>query len=88
MRPEDVDLTFEHGELTVAGERTAGVTGGMLRRERPAGAFRRVIRLGDGVSADGIRATAELGVLRIEVPKAEVARPRRIPIDVFSGTAA
>lgn len=83
--PETVEVTFEQGELVVAGERHAPGDGA-VRRERAAGPFRRVIRLTDEVAADRIRATSWHGVLRIEVPKAEAARPRRIPVHAESAS--
>lgn len=86
VTPESVELTFEQGELVIAGERPA-VGAEPLRRERPFGSFRRVIQLTDGVAPDRIQATSAHGVLRIEVPKAETARPRRIPVTVPEAVA-
>jgi HSP20 family protein len=88
VAPESVELTFEAGELTVSGERQPTGEGTPLRRERPMGGFRRVLQLADGIAADRIRASAAIGVLRLEVRLAETARPRRIPVLAGAGAEA
>lgn len=80
---EAIDISLEDGVLTISGERTA--TGkepseGLLRRERATGAFRRQFTLPDAVNSDSISATAQDGVLTIEIPKQEKPQPRRIAI--------
>ena len=52
------------------------------RLERSTGSFRRVIPLEATADADKIDATYRDGVLRIVVPKAEEAKPRRINVHV------
>ena len=84
--PESVELVLEQGDLVVSGERSRSA-GGALRLERPAGPFRRAIRLGDGAAGDRTRATTANGVLRIEVPKVEQAKPRRIPVSATEPAA-
>ena len=68
--PEDVDLSFSHGVLTVSGTRRPGPTdesADFLIRERFYGAFRRVITLPEGTNADQIGAEFDDGLVEITV---------------------
>lgn len=68
--PEDVDLRFTHGVLTVSGTRSPGTsddTADFLIRERFYGEFRRVITLPDGTDADQITAEFDDGLVEITV---------------------
>jgi HSP20 family protein len=83
LKPEDLDITMEDGLLTIQGERqfTQESSGQQFHRvERRYGAFRRSITLPAHVTAEGIQASFEDGVLQILVPKAEEAKPKRIQI--------
>jgi HSP20 family protein len=46
--------------------------------------FSRQVFLGDTLDTENIRATYHSGVLRLEIPVAERAKPRKISIDVQS----
>ena len=52
----------------------------MLASERPRGAFSRQLVLGDNLDLDRIEAAYDGGVLRLIVPVAEKAKPRKIEI--------
>ena len=68
--PEDVDLRFTHGLLTVSGTRRPGPadeSAEFLIRERFYGEFRRVITLPEGTEADQIHAEFEDGLVEITV---------------------
>ena len=68
--PDDVDLSFSHGVLTVSGVRRAGPDDDpaeFLIRERFYGAFRRVITLPEGTRADQIAAEFDDGLVEITV---------------------
>jgi HSP20 family protein len=70
--PDDVDLRFNHGVLTVAGTRKAEFDGGddeieFYIRERFYGEFRRVITLPDGTDASQITAEFDDGLVEITV---------------------
>jgi HSP20 family protein len=83
LKPEDLDITLEDGLLTIQGERqfTAESSEQQFHRvERRYGAFRRSITLPAHVTAEGIQASFEDGVLQILVPKAEEAKPKRIQV--------
>jgi len=56
----------------------------MLASERPRGAFSRQLVLGDNLDLHKIEASYEGGVLRLRVPVAEKAKPRKIQITTSS----
>ena len=83
VKPEDVDITVENGQLMIRGnmktERKEG-EGDYLVREISRGSFVRTISLPNGLEADKADATFENGVLRLRIPKAEQVKPRQIRI--------
>lgn len=78
---ESIDLDVERNVLTVRAERV-GKNGDweMLATERPRGHFSRQLVLGDNLDLERIDATYADGVLRLTVPVAEKAKPRKIEI--------
>ncbi len=78
---ESIDLDVERNVLTVRAERT-GRNGDweMLATERPRGLFSRQLVLGDNLDLDRIDAAYADGVLRLTIPVAEKAKPRRIEV--------
>ena len=78
---DSIDLDVERNVLTVRAERVAG-NGDWepLASERPRGAFSRQLVLGDNLDLDHIEASYVDGVLRLVVPVAEKAKPRKIEI--------
>jgi HSP20 family protein len=52
----------------------------MLVAERPYGTFSRQMFLGDTLDADLIAANYRDGVLRLEIPVAEQAKPKKVAI--------
>jgi len=78
---ESIDLDVERNVLTVRAERVArNGDWEMLASERPRGVFSRQLVLGDNLDLGKIRAGYEGGVLRLRVPVAEQAKPRKIRI--------
>lgn len=81
VSPESVDLDVERNVLTIRAERVAGNGDWqMLASERPRGAFSRQLVLGDNLDLERIDASYRDGVLRLVVPVAEKAKPRRIEV--------
>ena len=82
VKSEQVDISVVENELTLKIERPQEVPTDVTfhRRERPSGAFTRVLRL--PVPVDPNRVSAELreGVLTITLPKAESSKPRKIRV--------
>ena len=67
--------------MTVRAERPAvDPNREMLATERPRGIFSRQLVLGDNLDTDRIEASYEEGVLRLRIPVAERAKPRKITI--------
>lgn len=78
---DSIDLDVERNVVTVRAERVArNGDWEALASERPRGAFSRQLVLGDNLDLDRIEATYADGVLRLVVPVAEKAKPRRIEI--------
>ena len=86
---ESIDLDVERNVLTVRAERNplrasgdgnGGGSGEMLAAERPRGVFSRQLVLGDNLDLDRIEASYDSGVLRLLVPVAERAKPRKIEV--------
>jgi len=81
VRPEDVNLRYENGELVLHGKvqpRPAGKP--MLLHEYEDGDFYRVFRIDESVDATKIEAEARNGVLTVHLPKVEAVRPRQINV--------
>lgn len=78
---ESIDLDVERNVLTIRAERVPrNGDWEMLAAERVRGAFSRQLVLGDNLDLDRIEATYDAGVLRLVVPVAEKAKPRKIEI--------
>jgi HSP20 family protein len=78
---ESIDLDVERNVLTISAERLArNGDWEMLASERPRGRFSRQLVLGDNLDLDGIEADYQSGVLRLVVPVAEKAKPRKIQL--------
>jgi HSP20 family protein len=81
VAPESIDLDVERNVLTIRAERVApNGDWQMLASERPRGAFSRQLVLGDNLDLDRIEAGYRDGVLRLVVPVAEKAKPRKIEL--------
>ncbi len=86
---ESIDLDVERNVLTVRAERVAqNGDWEMLASERPRGIFSRQLVLGDNLDLDQIHADYDAGVLRLTIPVAERAKPRKIEVGSKSGPAA
>ncbi|HLG91845.1 MAG TPA: Hsp20/alpha crystallin family protein [Acidimicrobiales bacterium] len=79
---DSIHLTVEDNVLTVSAERKEqpAEEAEVLVAERPQGSFSRQLLLADGLDTDKIEARYDNGVLTVEIPVAEHAKPRRIEI--------
>jgi HSP20 family protein len=78
---DSIDLDVERNVLTVRAERVArNGDWEPLASERPKGMFSRQLVLGDNLDLEHIEAGYADGVLRLVVPVAERAKPRKIEI--------
>ena len=78
---DSLDLDVERNVLTVHARRPEVDPGReMVAAERPRGVFSRQLFLGENLDTDAIEASYGGGVLRLTIPVAEKAKPRRIQI--------
>jgi HSP20 family protein len=84
MKQEDIQIEFENGLLTIRGERRIEKSEAMTwhRVERVYGNFSRSFTLPRTVDPEKITASYRDGILEIEVPKREEAKPKQIRIAV------
>jgi HSP20 family protein len=82
IAPDSIDVSVDHGTLSVRAERPAVGDQGRdwVIAERSRGVFNRQLFLGDQLDTDHISADYTDGVLRLTVPVAEQAQPRKIAI--------
>jgi HSP20 family protein len=83
MTREDIQITLENNVLRLSGERKFEKDvkkENFHRIERSFGSFTRTFALPSQVDAERIQAAFENGVLTINLPKAEQAKPRKISI--------
>ncbi|MFF0818709.1 Hsp20/alpha crystallin family protein [Rhodococcus sp. NPDC003318] len=86
VRADSLSLDVEHNTVTVHAERPSRDDGvEMIAAERPRGVFSRQLFLGDNLDTGRIAATYTDGVLRLTIPVAERAKPRRIEINTGNG---
>ena len=81
--PANIEITTEQGILTLKGElknETEEKAENYLHIERQSGLFLRRFTLPDSADTDAIVANAEHGVLKITIPKQEVAVSRKIEV--------
>jgi HSP20 family protein len=87
VKPEDVKISLENNLLTIRGEKRQTAeesTDRVHRYERSYGVFERSFMVPSTVDADHIRATYDVGVLTMRLPKVEKAKPRQITVKVES----
>lgn len=83
--PKDIEVSMESGYLTVKGERkneSKEDKEGYSRIERSYGSFYRRFSLPESADPESVTAKSKKGVLQIKVGKMEVAKPKRITVDV------
>jgi len=82
VEPGSIEVTVEHGTLTITAERAPGYGDGeqVIVAERPQGSFTRQLSLGEGVDSGHLTADYANGVLRVTIPAAPKAQARRIEV--------
>jgi len=82
--PKDIEVTLEHGTLTIRGERKLerkeGGDDGYRRVERVYGSFYRRFSLPDTADPEKVQATGRNGVLEVVIPKQAAVQPKRIQV--------
>jgi HSP20 family protein len=85
VKKEDVNVTLEDGVLTIQGERKhEKEEKGMKyhRVERSYGRFVRSFTLPDLVDEENVKAEFKDGILNLQLPKSEKAKPKAIEVTV------
>lgn len=80
---DKIDISIENDVLTVSGrteEKTEVRREDYYRKEIREGSFSRSVILPMGVKADEAEANYEKGILKITLPKADHAKPKKISI--------
>lgn len=83
LNPEDVKVELENGQLMISGEvkSESGEEGKTFHQvERWYGQFQRLLNVPDTLDEQHIEAEFTNGVLRIQLPKAEKVRPKKIEV--------
>jgi HSP20 family protein len=89
VEPGAVELDVEGNVLRVNVDRPGRpvVEGQVLATERPRGRFSRQLILGDDLDTEHANASYQAGVLRLEFPVAEQAKPRKVSVEVIETPA-
>ena len=85
VKSEDLNVAVENDVLTISAEKHDEFEGnedGVYRRERSFGRLSRSFKLGEQVNAEKIDAEYKDGVLTLNLPKAEKAKPREVKVKV------
>lgn len=77
---DDLDIRFEHRELSIRGKVEARHEGDFLLNEYGIGNFHRTFTVGEAIDAEKISAEIKHGVLILHLPKSEKVKPRRIEV--------
>ena len=82
---KDIQVEIENGTLSLKGERkfeSEEKNQGYHRIERSYGSFARYFSLPDTVEPDKVKADYKNGVLKVTLPKKEIAKPRTVKVEV------
>ena len=83
--PENVDISIENDVLTIEGsaeKKNEIDEKNYYRKEVRYGAFHRAIALPSSVKSDSAKAEYIKGVLKINIPKEERVKPKKVQIEV------
>jgi HSP20 family protein len=81
LKAEDLNIQVLENVVSIEGEYRADEAEYLLN-ELPSGNFRRALRMPAEIQADKVEAKITDGVLTLNLPKAESAKPKKINISV------
>jgi HSP20 family protein len=85
LKKDEINLSLHDGVLTISGERKREhetKDGDAFRSERYFGKFQRSVTLPTAVDSTKVKATYKDGILSVDLPKAEEAKPKQIAVNV------
>ena len=84
LNKKDIEVSYKDNRLTISGERKEEKKEegkDFLRKERYLGTFSRSFSMPSDVKEEMIRASFKEGVLTVNIPKAEVKKPKQVSIE-------
>lgn len=87
LKKENVSLTLENGILTLKGEKkgeTAKENEDYNLKERRFGRFCRSFVMPDSIKPEKIKTSFRDGLLRVSIPKSEIAKEKEIKVEFKS----
>ena len=88
VAPEDLKVRLEENTLTIQASPKHLVDGEATYKEFELVNFFRQFELSEEVDQEKISASLSHGVLKLQLPRAEKAKPREIPVKVQGDTSA
>jgi HSP20 family molecular chaperone IbpA len=85
LEEKDIDVSLANGVLVISGEKKDErheENANRVISERRYGSFQRSFKLPSSVKTDQVKASYKKGVLTIEIPKAEEAKPKQIKVEI------
>ena len=82
---KDLKVDVEEGILVISGDKHAlyNDTGAkVIRRELKQSSFKRQFELGEQLDGDNIKASFKDGLLSIDIPKVEPAKPKKLSVKI------
>jgi HSP20 family protein len=85
--PDSIEMTVEQNVMTIRAERRIDLeeSDEVIVSERPQGTFSRQLLLSESLDSDQLNAEYVDGVIRLTIPVAERAKPRKIELSRSSG---
>ena len=83
IEKKDISIDLKDGVLTLEGERSYDnevKEENYHRKERAYGKFHRSFRLPENVDVDNIKADYKDGILKIDIPKPEEVKPKKVTV--------
>jgi HSP20 family protein len=82
VKSEDFSVEFARDTVVIKGEFKAerDEKANYLLEERPDGKFLRTVQLPDAVDLTKVEAVLQNGVLKVNIPKAETAKPKVVKV--------
>lgn len=79
---EGIDVNVEKGVLTISAPAKSNAPGNVVYREFELGSYFRQFTIPDVLDQEKAKADFANGILTLRIPKAEIAKPRRIEVQV------